>query len=110
MSKFNRGFFATIMVCSAFLPLSVSAAVSDDAEDTAVKVSYADLNIHNEAGAKVLYYRLQHASRAVCGVRSFIEQGSVEAVTEARKCYNDALDSAIAKIDSEALANIHSST
>lgn len=110
MSKLTRGIFAALITCVAALPLSVSASASVSAgmEDAAVKVSYADLNISNEAGARALYRRLQQASREVCGVRSFVEHGSLEATAEARQCYNDALESAVAKIGSEMLSDIHS--
>jgi len=110
MSKFKRGIFAAFIASCAVLPLSAFGAFSGDMEDTAVKVSYADLNINNEAGARVLYSRLQQASREVCGVRPFVEHGSVEAVSEARRCYNDALESAVSKIGSEMLSEIHTTS
>jgi len=110
MTKIKRGVFAAFIASCAILPLSAFGAISGDVEDAAVKVSYADLNINNEAGARVLYSRLQQASREVCGVRTFVEHGSLGAVSEARQCYNNALESAVSKVGSEILSEIHASS
>ena len=79
------------------------------AEDTSVKVSYEDLNINSEAGARVLYSRLKRASEKVCNVESLTEHGSIERVRDARLCYREVLSSAVENIDSDALTRIHTS-
>ena len=59
-------------------------------------VSYQDLNLANQADVRVLYGRLKHAARTVCG--------DVPAEQLARhlayeRCYNAALESAVTQID-----------
>lgn len=94
-----------------FFGLGVSAAAASPGsfEEDRVLVSFADLNIQNKAGARVLYTRLQRASADVCSLDSYRELGSLALVAGAEECYVAALDKAVSKIDSEALARIHSS-
>jgi len=109
MNKITGLGIAAIVATGLALPLAGMAAAPSHIDDAAVKVSYSDLNINNEAGAKVLYSRLQRASQEVCGVGS---HNIVRSLTETRKaqaCYEDALTSAIEKLDSELLTAIHNS-
>ena len=89
------------------LPAAASAGAPGQTEDTAVTVSYADLNIHSEAGAQVLYARLKRASERVCHVAPFSEYGSVKRVRDSRVCYDEALSDAVESIGSDALTRIH---
>ncbi len=69
-------------------------------------VSYADLNLENEEGVRVLYRRLKRASKEVCGAPS----GSLEAILavhEIRRCYLDTLSNAVDDIDNDDLTRIH---
>jgi len=91
------------------LPMVVSAASPSHIDDAAVRVSYADLNIENEAGAKVLYARLQRASQEVCGIGSYDLVRSVTESRKARACYEEALSTAVERIDSDMLNGIHRS-
>ena len=85
------------------------ASAPSQFDDRTVSVSYADLNIHSEAGAKVLYTRLKQASKNACSMDSYREQGSLARMAAAKECYNAAHDKAVSKIDSEALKKIHTS-
>jgi UrcA family protein len=69
-------------------------------------VSYADLNLENEAGVEVLYGRLQKASRQVCGVAEASTSGSIQRL-HADQCYRETLAEAVEKVDIEELASIH---
>ena len=78
-------------------------------EEGKISVSYADLNIQNAAGAKVLYSRLRRAAESVCDVKSYYESGSLARLTKSKQCYTKALDKAVVRIDSDALTKIHAS-
>lgn len=106
-SKRLNGVFATALVVVLSVPAIASAANESELAGKSVKVSYEDLNVQKEAGAKVLYRRLQQASKDVCGVRTLQNAGSVRALAEMQTCYNDSLTSAVAKVDSPALVRIH---
>lgn len=103
--KILRGVVATIVMFG--LPVAAVASGGSEITGKSEKVSYADLNVEKEAGAKQLYRRLQHASKRVCGVDSLTIVGSLREMSRAKSCYKNSLDSAVAEIDSEALTEIH---
>ncbi|MEM8817559.1 MAG: UrcA family protein [Pseudomonadota bacterium] len=78
-------------------------------EDVTVKVSYEDLNITKEAGARVLYQRLKHATAEVCDMSSFSRDRSLSRVGDAKECYKETLTKAVQKVNSPALTKIHNS-
>jgi UrcA family protein len=101
-----------LLIASAVIVLGIPAIAGatpsiSHVEDNAVRVSYADLNLSNEAGLVKLYARLQRASRAVCGPRSLVEAGSTKQLTENKACYRNALSKAVAKFDNATLDRIH---
>ena len=100
---------AAIVVLGLALPMTGLAASPSHIDDAAVKVSYSDLNIANEAGAKLLYARLQRASQEVCGVGSHNIVRSLTETKKARSCYEKALSAAVEKIDSDVLTVVHNS-
>ena len=93
----------------AAFALPAAAATPTQFDDSRISVSFADLNIDNEAGARVLYGRLQQASASVCNMDSYRELGSLARVADAEACYTETLNEAVAKIGSEALKKIHTS-
>lgn len=98
-----------VLIVALALPLTVYAAAPSHIDDVSVKVSYADLNIDNAAGAKMLYSRLRNAAEQVCGVGSHMKLGSLAAKVRAKECYKESLDKAIAEIDHEQLSRLHES-
>ena len=89
---------------------ATSANRSDDLTGTEVRVSYAELNLSNQAGLEVLYERLKTASEKVCGLES-VDGGffSHTAKDDRQRCYDDALDAAVARVDDPNLTAMHSS-
>ena len=87
---------------------NVVASPAYEVESDTIKVSFADLNINHEAGAKVLYRRLQQASEEACSVDTFQRLGSLELLAKTKECYEETLDEVVAEINSSALQEIHS--
>ena len=108
MNKLMKSSIAVILALGLGTPLIASGAAPAQDEERSVKVSFADLNIENKAGARVLYARLQEASRKACSVNSYVQDRSLVHRSEAKACYEGALAKAVSKIDSEALAELHS--
>lgn len=105
-SKLMRGIIASV----AFIVLSAPAIASADGlKGKAVKVSYTDLDLEKEAGAKTLYRRLQQASKQACGLESLKTAGSVKIMSEMKTCYRTTLNSAVVKVDSDEVTKIHES-
>ena len=70
-------------------------------------VSYADLNLENEEGVRVLYRRLKRASKEACGGGSLRHSRSIIMKSSRLQCYRETLSNAVDKIDNENLTRIH---
>ena len=107
-SKLFKSLVATFVVIVLGGPAVVLAHTPGDFfQDGNVAVSYKDLNLESEQGARVLYRRLQNASKDVCGVTHWNIAVAVGRITKARQCYSDALSNAVAEIDNDDLTRIH---
>jgi UrcA family protein len=109
MKKTNVLGTVALLVFGLGAAASAIAASPSQFENRAVSVSFADLNIQNPAGAKVLYTRLRNAAESVCNLESYSDTGSLSRLAKAKQCYFEALDKAVSKIDSDALHKIHES-
>jgi UrcA family protein len=108
-SKFIKGLLATIIVVALGAPTVVSADAKSELKGVSVKVSYADLNLEKQEGAKALYRRLQQASKQACDYRGLKISGSIKRMVETKQCYHEALTEAVAEVDSELVTELHNS-
>ena len=108
-SKLYKYILSIIVVVALGAPAIASADAKSQLQGVSVKVSYADLNLEKQAGAKTLYRRLQLAARQACDVGSLLQEGSVRRLTEARQCYSNALSKAVEELDNQFLTQIHNS-
>ncbi len=107
-SKLFKSLVATFVIIVFGGPAVVLAHTpSYFVEDAKVAVSYKDLNLESDQGVRVLYRRLQNASKDVCGVTYWNIAIAVGHYTTSRQCYREALSSAVEKIDNERLSEIH---
>jgi len=106
-NTYRKAYVSLLAAAAITIPTVGFAAAPTQFDDVTVKVSYADLDIDSQAGAKVLYARLKRASEAVCGSQSHVINGSLAATTKARTCFRETLEASVEKIDSDALAEIH---
>lgn len=104
----------TFLLSAAFTALAIPAIAGaspeiNDNGRTAVRVSFADLDLSREAGLQTLYGRLRAASYSVCGSgsRSLIEAGSLDQLAVNKRCFHKALSKAVAKIGNDKLNKIH---
>ncbi len=110
-SKLFKSLVATFVVIVLGGPAVALAGTSSHLETNKASVSYTNLNFETEEGVRVLYQRLQHASKEVCGFaslkipESFLARSSRQRAT--RQCYREALSNAVDKIDNEDLTRIH---
>lgn len=108
-SKIVKGLITTVAIFAISAPAIASTGTDNRLKGQAVKVSYADLNLQKDAGAKVLYRRLQQASKKACGVESFRNAGSLSEAAEMQRCYQSSLTSSVAKVNNALLTKIHES-
>ena len=106
-SKLFKSLVATFVVIVLVGPAAVLADTPSYIEDAKATVSYADLNLENEEGVRVLYRRLQYASKEVCGVTRLLIAGSIMHLQGTQQCYRETLSNAVDKFDNEDLTRIH---
>ncbi len=106
-SKLFKSLVATFVVIVLSGPAVVLADTPSYIEDAKATVSYVDLNLENEEGVRVLYRRLQHASKDVCSVAAPKLGGSILNNSSRLQCYRDTLSNAVDKFDNEDLTQIH---
>ena len=102
-------FNSASVLAAAFVALVCAAgtgkALAAQPDDVLTKkVAYGDLNLESAQGAKVLYVRLRAASHEVCAPLESIELSRQVAWHE---CVNNAMDSAVAKIDKPMVSALH---
>jgi len=108
-SKFVKCLVTAIAIFAISAPAIASTGTDNGLKGQSVKVSFADLNLQKEAGAKVLYRRLQRASKKACGAESYRNAGSVSERADMHRCYESSLTSSVAKINNALLTRIHES-
>jgi UrcA family protein len=89
------------IACGAAL---TTPAMADQSEPLTKIVSYADLNLNGEAGARVLHGRLRMAAAQVCAP---FQGTSLRERTNWRECVDPALARAVAKVDEPMLTAYH---
>jgi len=103
--------FTLALLCGLLTVPAVATKeiVSDKADDFAITVPVADINLSNKYGVEKLYQRLQTAARQICGSRDARTAGSLHQSRLNQQCYVEALDSAVNEIDNRILTEIHTS-
>jgi UrcA family protein len=91
------------IACGVALTTPATADQSNGAPLTKV-VSYADLNVNGEAGARTLHGRLRMAAAQVCAP---LRGNSLRERTNYQECFTPALARSVAKVDEPMLTAYH---
>ena len=105
-SKLARSLVAMIAIVAISAPTVVTAQ-DGELKGRSVKVTYEDLNLEKESGVRILYRRVQQASKTACGVESIKNAVSVRIKSNANRCYRQTLTAEVKKFDNELLTTIH---
>jgi len=108
-SKIRKSIIVASITAVLALPAVASAGSNVGTETTRIKVSFADLDISSNRGVNALYKRLQNASEEACGPITYTEAGNLNQLTRNKHCYQETLGSAVEKVDSDALRELHNS-
>ena len=106
---FRKSFVVVSLAAVLALPAVASAGNNASFEGTSIKVSFADLDISNAEGVSALYKRLQNASEEACGSIAYTQEKNLNALTRNKTCYQETLGSAVEKVDSDSLRELHNS-
>lgn len=99
----------TLTALSATLALGMAAcgqsAAAQTPDTVSVKVSYADLNLSTEAGAKAMLQRIRTAAKKICGAEM---DDPIERLYEYKPCVNGTTDRAVAQFGNPIVTALNS--
>jgi UrcA family protein len=72
-----------------------------------VTIDYADLNITNEAGAKILSKRIEAAASKVCSIAT--GAAPIGVLREQRNCVNETIAATVKRLDNDQFELLHQS-
>jgi len=95
-------FLAFTAIAVMTMPLVVSASSSN------IVISYDKTELKNPRGQKIVYQRLQNASRELCGSSEILLTGSLMRSAGIQECYEGTLTAAVQRLDNPAITALHS--
>jgi UrcA family protein len=106
MSRFPLKLLAPCaLIATLTHPVSVLAASTANSDEPAARVvRYNDLDLNRNAGVATLYARISWAARAVCEPSDVV---TVKILRERGGCRQDAVERAIAQVNSPALTRYY---
>ena len=103
MTRTSTCIFALLGVLAT--STAINAAGQFGQTQRSMTVSYSDLNISHQEGAEILLSRIRFAANKVCGGNP--DQRDLSAESYNRACDKQAMDGAIAAIDSPLVARLY---
>ena len=107
-SKNSTNSVASIIISTFAVVAGIStvttARAGDDEPRKTLIVSYADLNVDTEHGAKVLYARLRQAAQDVC---STFESRELMVRAKWLRCYDSAMSAAVGQVNKIAVTKLY---
>jgi UrcA family protein len=97
-----RAALATAITCG--VAMTTATADQIDGELRTKVVSFADLNVNSESGARTLYGRLRMAARQVCAP---FEGDTLQRKGQWRECFDQAIARSVKQVDQPALTAYH---
>jgi len=96
-----RGLIATAIFGALACSFSPASAADASSKPISVNVKFADLNISSQAGARVLYDRIQAAAKGACAYYWF------KTDAEEARCVHEAIANSVTKVDRLALFAVY---
>jgi UrcA family protein len=99
--------FTVAMAVAALALAPVAMAEPDVVRPVSATVSYADLDLSTEAGARTMLQRIRFTAREMCGSEPVHSPLTPRAPTQFRNCVIDAVDSAVAGLGAPLVASLN---
>jgi UrcA family protein len=100
----HRAIVGTLLLTATAAVGTAWADANPAVRAVSIEVEYTDINLATEAGAESLYYRIVRAARTACGPT---DSRSSRVMSEYRGCLRQAIDTAVAEVNSPKLSAVH---
>jgi UrcA family protein len=93
---FTKTTLAAVAAISLFAGLSTASAATPSGDTVSVTISYDDLDLNTNAGARAMFARITHAAGQICGT----QPGSqlIDKVQAYKGCMSSITDRAVTKL------------
>jgi len=99
--------FAVVLAVGSLALAPAAMAEPDAVRPVSATVSYADLDLSTEAGARAMLQRIRVTAREMCGSDPVHSPLTPRAPTQFRNCVIDAVDSAVTGIGAPLVAALN---
>ena len=94
----------TALLCTA--TFNATGVIAAESPSDAIEISYVKADLSQPESAQLLYKRIQLAARSVCHEPSVRELARYRIY---KRCFDEAVDAAVAKVDASTLTALHRS-
>lgn len=99
--------FAVVLAVGSLALAPAAMAEPDPVRPVSASVSYADLDLSTESGARAMLDRVKVAARDMCGVKPIHSPLTPRAPGQFHACVADAVDSAVTSLGSSLVLALH---
>lgn len=99
--------FAVVIAVGSLALAPAAMAEPDTVRPVSASVSYADLDLSTESGARAMLERVKLAARDMCGTQPIHSPLTPRAPTQFRDCVAEAVDSAVTGLGSPLVLALH---
>ncbi len=99
--------FAVVLAVGSLALAPAAMAEPDTVRPVSASVSYADLDLSTESGARAMLERVKVAARDMCGVKPIHSPLTPRAPGQFHDCVADAVDSAVTSLGSSLVLALH---
>lgn len=99
--------FAGVLIVGSLALAPAAMAEPDTVRPVSTSVSYADLDLSTEGGARAMLERVKLAARDMCGTQPIHSPLMPRAPAQFRDCVADAVDSAVNGLGSSLVLALH---
>ena len=95
---FSKTTFAAIAAISLFAGVSSASAATPPGDTVSVTISYSDLDLNTNAGARAMFSRITHAAGEICGTQP--DSQRLDAQKAYQGCMSSVTERAVEKLGS----------
>ncbi|HLZ83135.1 MAG TPA: UrcA family protein [Caulobacteraceae bacterium] len=103
---FSKTTFAAIAAISLFAGVSTASAATPSGDTVSVTISYNDLDLSTNAGARAMFARITHAAGEICGTQP--DPQLLDAQKAYKGCMSSVTEHAVAKLGSARVSAVAS--
>ena len=95
---FSKTTLAAVAAITLFAGVSTASAATPSGDNVSVTISYSDLDLNTNAGARAMFARITHAAGEICGAQP--DSQGLDQTRAYKGCMTSVTNRAVAKLGS----------